>query len=253
MNDIFNFSRFVKYAKSQLLLQRKLLLLTSSGGFLALFIFTLLFLGSSFNWREQNWTALFMTSGFIIAALITGNAFPFLRNQKACQNALMIPASTLEKFVYEFALKIVVFSILYPLLFQLMASIAVPLIEFIRPDRTYIPFSFDPIIKPGEEFYFTALLMGYIFTISLAFAGASTFRRSPLIKTVLFVSIIILLIIGYLYFIVEELHLNNGVEYALTNTFSEKSEAFSWFFFFLGISSLSSFTYAFFKLKEREA
>lgn len=252
MTDIFKLPRFLKYAKAQITLQRKQLLLMISGGFIALFLFTLLFYGNNNYWRENDWTGLFLTSGAISALLFAGHAFPFLRSKEACQNALMIPASALEKFTYEFVLKIILFTLLFPILFQLMASTVLPLVEFIHPKKTFLPFSFDPILNPGEKYLSTSLVLGYFFIISVAFAGASALRRYPLIKTLVIIGSIILLGVGYFYFLFAELNLKNGIRHIVESVIPGEREAFIWLFYFLGISSLITLTYAYFKLKERE-
>ncbi len=252
MNDIFNFSRFVKYAKAQIILQRRLLLLIVSGGFLALFFFTLLLLVGNRSWDTNNWIFLFFISGAIIALLLAGQAFPFLRSKEASQNTLMIPVSTFEKFTYEFVLKIILFVLLYPILFKLMASSVLSLTEFIKPERIFTPFSFDPIIYNHKEYLLPTVLLGCLLAVSLAFAGASTIKRYPLIKTIVIVGIMILTGLGYLYLLFEKMKLEKGITYVIENIIGDGNSAFIWLYLFFGISSITAFIYAFFNLKERE-
>lgn len=252
MNDIFNFSRFVKYAKAQLILQRKLFLLIISGGFLALFFFTLILFATNSRWDKEDWSILFLMSGAISALLFAGHAFPFLRTKEACQNTLMIPASTLEKFTYEFVLKIVLFTLLYPVLFKLMAGTVLPLAEFINPERAFVPFSFDPIIHTNKEYLLPTAVLGYLFTVSLAFAGASALKRYPLIKTIVIVGIIILVGVGYFYLLFGKLHLKNGISYVANYVIADQDSALIWLYYFLCISFITAWVYAFFNLKERE-
>lgn len=250
MNEIFKFSRFINYSKVQLVQGRKLFLLLFSGSFIVLFFFTLLLLANNKYWNLGDWNVLFLMSGAIGALLIVGHAFPFLRNKEARQNTLMIPVSTFEKFTYEFVFKIILFTLLYPILFQLMASTVLPLVEFIYPEKTFLPFLFD--LKFNDEHILPTVILGYLFAVSLAFAGASVIKRFPLAKTIVFVGIIILIGIGYLYILLEKLQLNTGLRYLGKHTIPDENAAFTWLYLFLTISSISAWAYAYYKLKERE-
>lgn len=252
MNQLFSFPRFAKYAMAQMRLRRKVLLLIIASSFLTLLITTLLFLVANKRCNEDDWMALFFTTGGISALLLIGHSFPFFRNKETCMNTLMLPASSFEKFSYEFVVKIVLFTLLYPLLFQLVAGIVPPIVEFIHPERTVLHFSFEPIIHIRKEFALPLICMGYLFAVSLAFAGASSIKRYPLIKTIVFVGITILLIVGYFYLLVEKLNLITGIGYVAGQAFGDDKSAFMWAFSFLGLSSLAAWIYAFFNLKERE-
>jgi len=252
MNQIFNFSRFIKYATYQTRIRRNIYLPTIAGFSVALFLFMLFLLSVNSYWKQNEWTVLFFTSFAITGLLLIGNAFPSLRNKEKRINMLMLPVSVFEKYTYEYIIKVVLFAILYPLLFVILSSLAVHIAGIINPDKTILSFSFDPILHPRHDYVMRLIFWIYLFSSSLIFAGAAAIKKHPLIKTLLLVGTVIMGTIGYFYIIFKELRLGNGIQYVAKNTISDEKEAFTWLFTLLGISACTALTYAFFKLKEKE-
>lgn len=252
MNQIFNFSRFIKYATYQARIKRNIYLPTIGGFSVALFLFMLFLLSVNNYWKQDEWTVLFFTSFAITGLLLIGNAFPSLRKKEKRINMLMLPVSTFEKYTYEYIIKVVLFAIIYPLIFVIISSLVVPIAGVINPDRTIVSFSFDPIFNPHQKHIIGLIFWIYLFCSSLVFAGAAAIKKHPLIKTLLFVGTVIMITIGYFYMIFEKFKLGNGIQYVVKNTISNETEAFTWLFTLLGISACSALTYAFFKLKEKE-
>lgn len=252
MNQIFNFSRFFHYARYQTSMNRRSMLLTVGGASVALFLFLLFFMRTTLRWDQHHWPPLFMISAIIGGLLFIGNSFGYLRKKESTLNTLMLPASVYEKYIYEYMGKVVLYTVLYPILFYIVSIPVVALAEFIRPERIYASFSFDPIFSPKNKTPYMVTAWVYFFASSLIFAGATAFKKYPLVKSLVFVGAIFLIGFSYVYLSFQKLHLNNGMQYLAETFIGESDTALIWLYWILGISAITSLVYGFFKLKEKE-
>lgn len=255
-NQLFSLKRFWTYAVSSLTLHhRQLLLMTGavSAGLL-LFLSFLMFINR--NWHEHQWIPVLVFVVPIAGLLYVGSAFPDLRSKEKTIGFLMTPASSFEKFLYEFIERIVFFCILFPILLYLVGNLAFITTEAIKHTMG-IPFDAESLsyrqfpnkILPEEGKNLLAL--GALSALCLAFAGAAVFRKFPLIKTIIFVCIVLFSIVGYFVLIFERMHLNRPwLEPYLENL--GKQNILSLFAVLLTIFILVILSYAYFKLKEKE-
>jgi len=262
-NNSFSIQRLMLLCKQSLIIYKKPIGITLAG-FSAIIFIALILAQSAANFR--NWdnngdsTAtfifLFLQFGFIYTCL----SFPAFRSKEKSMVYLMLPASVSEKFTFELLTRIVLYIVLMPLLFWLVANIEGIIVHSFIPELANYKFSFRDgflaIVKNGK-FEFWALILtiqGILFVFIAPFTGASHFSKSPLLKTVFtFLSIIA----GYGFFVfllveglgLEHIHSMNNRVLFMNNTDSA--------LVFLGILStlinLSLLSIAFFKLKEKEA
>ena len=260
-NNSFSFQRFTLLCKQSFIINKKLIGI-SLGSFSGM-LFLILFgnqSGAHFNqWENHDYLGTFVFLFFVLGIIYTCLSFPAFRSKEKSMVYLMLPASVSEKFTFELLTRIVLYIVLMPLLFWLVANIEGIVVHSFMPELTNYKFSFRDgfltIVKNGK-FEFWALILtiqGILFVFIAPFTGASHFSKSPLLKTVF---TFLTIIAGYGFFVfllikgldLEHIHsMNNHV------LFLNKENAL----LFLGIIStlinLSLLSIAFFKLKEKEA
>ncbi len=258
MNQIFSPSRFFKYAAYQYRMRSKILLLTVSGAFIALsFLIFFMFMASNFRWYSRSWPPLFFMTGAIAAILYIGNSFPYFRKKDTTVSMIMLPASVLEKFVYEYMVRVIFFTLFFPILFYLAAYLTVSIVHFIFPAKQIASFSFDFTFnelsrKSDYLLFFYVLPALYILTSTLFITGAVIARRYPLIKTLVFVGMFILSVIGYFYLIFEDMNLDDGIEYIAQRIWETQESAIKTMFIVIVCAIITTLTYTYYKIKEKE-
>ncbi|HOO84007.1 MAG TPA: hypothetical protein PLS94_05565 [Prolixibacteraceae bacterium] len=216
------------------------------------------------HWNS-NWDVIFMFGFYITGLLYSGFAFTAFRSKERTITELMIPVSAFERFLYEFIYKIVFFLLLYPSIFYVSSSMAVGFRNALAIPSKVSSATVNGISTfPFETVSFQKLtsdlepgLFGMIFTLSvlafvLALAGSATFRKLPLIKTIVFVGLLMLSVIGYTYLLFEKLKLDQSWMVKLEHNVSSEHGFLigTLVFAFIGLVAMA-FTY--FKLKEKEA
>ncbi len=252
MNQVFNLKRFLNFARCQFLMNRKTYAYTLGGfSIILLLVEVLIILTNNRYWNEHNWTAMFLITIAIAGLLIIGHSFPFLRKKANTHQYLVMPASVVEKFVHEFLFKLVLFITLFFLLFPFISDLALNIVYFIGVKKTLVSFSYRQLFI--EETEIVKLVTSiFLLAFSLAFAGSAAIRRYPLIKVILIIGGLFLTCVGYFYLIFEHWNLDRGVEYVMRNIMKDEIVALNVALSIIGFTVLMSWTYAFFKLKERE-
>jgi len=252
MNQIFNFSRFIKLLSFNLNIHKKRYLLLLGGAFAALFLFQLVVLLSNPRWNNMDWAGLFIGTGVVGALFYFGKSFPYLRKKETTIDALMIPASVFEKYLLEIVSRFVVYFMVFPVIFYLASHLSAIFATILTEDISYSGFMFASAFDKVSNEAFTIMAWVFAFGASIVFAGAATIRKYPLIKTIVFVGVVFILMVGYFYIIIEVIDLKQGLEYMTRGLNVSKDSALTILKLFLGCSTLITLVYAFFKLKERE-
>lgn len=219
-------------------------------------IITWLFANKGMNKHE--WIPALIFSSLVALLPLIGHAFHPFRKKDATQAMLLIPASHLEKYTYEFILKIIIVPTLFILLFPIISNTVVDILQYFKPNRKFVEFTYSIVFEPmkgsKEPFYLIIYLISFI--VSFSFAGSIVFRKYPLVKTAIFLGIVVLIIIGYVYLVDEILNIERGINYAMSMVFDNNISSQRGFYIIqvLGIiSTLTALSYGFFKLKEKEA
>ena len=260
-NNSFSFQRLVLLSRQSMIIYKKPIGIALAG-FSAIIFIALILMQSAANFR--NWDNgdsmaafifLFLQFGFIYTCL----SFPAFRSKEKSMVYLMLPASVSEKYTFELLTRIVLYIVLMPLLFWLVANIEGIVVHSFMPELTNYKFSFRDgflaIVKNGK-FEFWALILtiqGILFVFIAPFTGASHFSKSPMLKTI-FTFLSIIAAYGFFVFLLvkglglDHIHsINNKI------LFLTKDNALM----FLGILStlinLSLLSIAYFRLKEKEA
>ena len=262
-NNIFNLKRFGKYAKSTLALNIKQTMLMWGVLAISIFIISLIAMAqNSSQWNKEGWIPVFIGIYFVIGIIYAGFAFSQFRSKEKTIMSMMVPVTAFERFLYEFIEKIASYILLYPILFWVFSSLAVFVrnsipVEFTKIEvngfRTF-PFEIISYQKPIVTSEDGLILMFFtlsIFLFIIVFAGAATFRKYPLVKTIVFVGGVLAVTAGYFVLIFEKLRLNNPWIANLEHTMTAQQGFLTGTILF-AIMGLTALVYAYFKLKEKE-
>ena len=193
-NKYFSPVRFSRLLRNDWLINQKTYLFTLAG--LGIAIYALFY----FSMITTKHVGINQYTGFIVfylmvVGVVIGTAFPALTNKIKTGNYLLAPGSTLEKFLVQFVLRIVIFVPVALLIFWISAHLAK---ASLIPDPKI---GFDPAVSISD-FRFSELMDGIAFfdkmtivfsifsTACLFFAGSVYFNRFALVKTLILTAII---------------------------------------------------------------
>ncbi len=197
MNNIFSFKRTIKIIRKDMFSEYKNLLtgiLASAGVMItisALFMLYQKFYGFNKTQAEYFHYTIYIILLFLGGFIVTSSMFKDLHDKSKNIYWLTLPGSTFEKVLSRFLLSSILFVLILTLLYPVFATLSelFNLLLFdIRHDY------FNPFTKDVLK-----LIPYFLVTQSIFFAGASTFKKIPFIKTLLFLA---------LYLIVSSLLLN---------------------------------------------
>ena len=264
-NNSFSFQRFTMLCKQSFVINKKLIGI-SLAGFAGTLFMLLLF--SQFqthfsNWGIKEYRVTFFFLFFTLGVIYSSLSFPAFRSKEKSMAFLMLPASATEKFVFEFLSRIVVFILIMPLYFWLIANFEGLVVHSFVPELTNYKFSFGmlgngflSVVKDGRfEFWAMILVIQVVLFVFIApFAGASHFSKSPLLKTLFVFSLIIA---GYgfsVYLLIKGLNLEGMHPVNDRVLFMHNTDGALMFFGILSTAiNLSLLSIAYFRLKEKEA
>jgi len=145
----------------------------------------------------------------IFAILYVGHAFPAFRSKESTIHYLMIPASVLEKFLFELISRIGLVLIILPVLFWCTFNLQGYIFAIFTTDTfESIGLQHTVLLDVPEKYralLYALITGGALFALSLAFAGSAMFDKQPLVKTLFALAVIVMLFVGYSYVVVEHL------------------------------------------------
>lgn len=128
-NKFFSFSRFSQLLRNDFLLNYKKYLLTIVGGFIMGFIVMYLYMPSRIysysnsGFDATRYSSLFIMCLFGLGAFV-GSAFSELSGKVKISNYLLVPASTFEKFLSQFAIRFIAGTIIFLVIFWIDTHLA---------------------------------------------------------------------------------------------------------------------------------
>jgi hypothetical protein len=257
IQSIFSIKRFGLLIKRETIMKQSFLLMAIAGVIITITTAIVLFLMTDRSIR-LNWDDFIFPVSIIMFAifgiLFSGTAFPALRNHKKTLDFLLVPNSTTEKYLYEVLFRIVAYSLVFPVLFWIGANLGGIIINSFTLDHYDLGYNlFYPFKEIHKYMRITetevAIYSFALFLISIPFTGAAFFSKVPLLKTAIFLAILV----GASFFygwILDGIFNFTHTRY-LGNDVSEKA-AMNWVTAALLFSTLVLHTSAFFRLKERE-
>jgi len=261
-NQTFNIKRFITFSRYNLSINIKKyisqLLIIAIGIFCILFIVP----ASSHSFHSDEWANTFIILGIITLLYAIACSFSYLHRKESRIEYLLKPASTTEKFLFEFLFRFVGALIIFPILFFLMGKLSYPILKVYRILIDWSSASLDPIscINPDYIFHFifggqvvgAIIIIGFILLIiSILFAGSIVFKKAFLAKTTGFIIAIGALIGIYFYILTQKLRVTTPVIPVKIGKLPINQQ-YSIFIIIFGLLILCTLFYAFFKLKEKE-
>jgi hypothetical protein len=246
--------------KLSLRVNKKLILISLAGvtGTLFIGLFLLQAMINFEYWGQGEYMTTFFFIFLFLGLIYTSQSFPAFRSKTKSLSFLMLPASNSEKYVFELLTRIIAFVIFMPFLYWIVSNIEGIIVHHYVPQMVNYKFSFLDVIskfskteKPGN-WGILAITQTILFVFTAAFAGASHFSKSPLIKTLLTFSTIVTgyFLLSFLLF--KGLNLKE-IQPSANNIFFHKNNALIFFAVAGVLINLSLLAIAWFRLKEKEA
>ena len=150
----------------------------------------------------------------IFGVLYVGHSFPALRSKESTMNYLLVPASLLEKFIFEFVSRVGLIVLMLPILYWITFHLQGFLFTIFTTE-SFESVNIQYLVRlhdePKVDFLFWIYVVSFLamlFGFVLAFTGSAMFTKQPLVKTLFSLAIIIIFYIAYTY--VAVVHLGVG-------------------------------------------
>lgn len=187
-SSVFSMSRFSNLVKREWTLNKNNLLISLVGSATAIFVIGLIMLMNFPRNLVGQINGFFLTSLFVGGAIFSGYAFPGFRSKAKTMEYLLVPASALEKFAFEFLFRIVVYLIAYPLIFCVAINASSLIINLMYPNYNIMFYYFQDFVEIFDisQFHFiiyTSIFLALMLVFALPLLGASHFRKNPLFST----------------------------------------------------------------------
>ncbi|MCK5704983.1 MAG: hypothetical protein KAI29_27715, partial [Cyclobacteriaceae bacterium] len=144
-----------------------------------------------------------------------GQAFPGFRSKEKIMDYLMTPASSFEKFLFEFTNRILLYLILFPIIYWAVTNLVTGIFQQYNPEYINYKFAYGDLIGSNLSNRELSLAMSLGFLMfTLPFTGATYFQKIPLLKTILIVALLVGIYFGIGFLLFKGLHIQ---EYRLAN------------------------------------
>ena len=260
--DTFNISRFSLLVRQYFIHNNRIMLYSVIGycGVVFLVLSMVQLEDSAARPLDVEYFIAFLTASVaVIGILFTGHSFQAFRASQTTANYLTIPASTLEKFLFELFYRFGSTLIILPLLFWVTFHSQGYFFQLFIESK-FIPVSFTEVVQDlvseADNAYWIITFIAALsmFALSIAFTGAAHFSKQPLVKTLFSVTVIILFFVVFIYVVFEQLGLES---YRLNESLwllpSTDTSAFRSFSIAAILGTLLMLSVSFLKLKEKEA
>jgi hypothetical protein len=260
------------YCRHSLIINKKIIGI-SLIGFVGTLFLVLLFFQSIDNhfeaWKLKDYIVLFYIYFFGLGLTYTSSSFPAFRTKEKSMHYLMLPISSSEKFAFELITRIILFLILMPLMYWIVANLEGTIIHSYIPEFVNYKFSFSEAytemtrtirnVNGKMQLTQMAPIIQYLFfqcglfVFLFLFAGASHFSKSPLLKTLFTFSLLVGGNFLLIYLLFKGLNLRDyhQAENKIFNI-SVQEEFPKIAAIVLTIINLAFLTIAWFRLKEKE-
>ena len=258
----FSFHRLVLLFKRSLIINKKRFAIAISA-FSGILFITLVWAQASVdfsNWGKHAYLSTFISVFLSLGISYAAFSFPAFRSKEKSMTYLMLPASAAEKFAFELLSRIVAFIILMPLLFWVIANLEGALVHHYYPELINYQLSFGKSLTEATKDHefnqvIFLIIQMVLFGFIAAFTGASHFSKSPLFKTLLTFSIIVISYILFSLFLVKAFDLLQGLSAGNKGMHFRGNTDMVIIVFKIGftLTNLVLLAIAWFSLKEKEA
>jgi hypothetical protein len=261
-SNTFSWKRFLMLFKQHYLQNNKLLLYAAVAYIGVIFLLlTMVQLGNDRAPHDLEIFGAFII-GFVsvFGILFTGYSFPAFRRKESAINYLMVPASTLEKFLFEFLSRLSIVFILLPTLFWMTFHFQGYFFNLFSPIEfqtigfgQLLDFELPEEIREQAFWVFTLIISLVLLAFVLPFTGGAIFSKQPLIKTLFAVAIIVIFYAVCIYVALETLGVGNYQPNDSLWLFPHSQNAAMRFFGSLAVfTNVAILIVAYKKLKEKE-
>lgn len=208
-NNIFSRKRFQLLFKQHFIHNAQFLLL-STGAYVGVIFIVLSIVQVGDNLRPHdlnNFQGFLIGFVTVFGILYVGHSFPAFRSKESTIYYLMLPASALEKFVFEFVSRIGIILLTLPLLYWVTFHLHGYFFS-IFTDAIFEPIGIQYLIKIDDDvplLIYALVTGGMLFALSLAFTGSAMFTKQPLVKSLFAVAMVVMFFGGYSYIVIEHL------------------------------------------------
>jgi hypothetical protein len=216
-NQVFSFKRLKGLLLQSYYLNGKILLVTTCGYIGSIFL-TLLFLllvdRHYLHWNNRDYFNTFLFFFIPGGVMYSCLAFSGFRSKERRYSYLMLPVTVLEKFIYEFVGRVILFIIIIPIVFWIVANIGGSIVHFFDADFLNYKYSFVLGLEKAGFFKTSVrelliVVSGGLLLFTVPFLGATYFRKNPTLKLLLSVGVIIIFYVIYIALLVKFLDLKN--------------------------------------------
>lgn len=274
-NNYFNFGRFARLFRQDLLINKTKYFLTVIGLGFVTYLLSYWFLSSSKDSLVSNSeliNVLYFTCFLfymMVVGVVVGTAFPDLTDKIKASNYLLSPGSTFEKFLLQFLLRMGLFIPIALGIFWIAIRLAK---GSLTPQLLYEDKIFDPSVIPYFEFRLLVtrgtdelwdawqivfMIFGFFSYGAYLLAATTFFKRYALIKAVIISGILLgscilfSILLSHIFYPLETHGFN--VQLPIVRV-TEHWDNFKVFFLLLSLFSWIFFLcITYFKLKEKEA
>jgi len=256
MNNTFNINRFGKLVKQQYQLSGKSLALTLSSIFIGYTLILLIFTFNNSHISSIEWLPFFIILNTGIALPFAAYAFPAFRSKEKTFDYLLLPCSITEKFTFNIIVRIIAPWIVLPIIFYVSSRLATELALWYHPYTNIEAFSLSTILGQIDHdklgIALTSIVLTALIHQSVLFAGATVFKKQPLIKTLVVLGITAGIVIFYFYTIIEWAEIYKDGRMPWFVVFENKETAVNYLIGLEIVLLITTWAYAFFKVKEKE-
>jgi hypothetical protein len=207
-NNIFSRKRFLLLFKQHFIHNAQLLWLSAVAYIGVIFIvLSLVQAGNNLEpHRLENFQGFLVVFVTVFGILYVGHSFPAFRSKESTINYLMLPASVLEKFVFEFLIRIGTILLMLPVLYWITFH-AQGYFFTLFTEKIFQAIGVEYIVKLDvpEDYQlliYSVVTGSVLLVLSLAFTGAAMFSKQPLVKTLFAVAVIVMFFVGYSYIVI---------------------------------------------------
>lgn len=260
-NNMFSIKRFILLFKQSVIVNKNLIGISLIGvaGILFVSLFFLQSINNYQRWTNSSCMVYFLFCYVSLGGIFTSQSFPAFRSKEKSLVYLLLPASSSEKFIFEFLTRIIALILLFPPVFWIIVNLEGAIVHHYIPRLVNYNFSF----RVGFDEFFNrdkvsdwnifAIVQFFLFVYLVTFTGACHFSKSPRTKTLFTLSVIVggYVLLGYLLY--RGLNLKEYNMNTKSILFMRKKEDLFIFLSIVGIVvNLSLIAIAWFRFKEKE-
>ncbi|MDO3695080.1 hypothetical protein QVZ41_09515 [Wenyingzhuangia sp. chi5] len=258
MEKYFNPTRFSKYFRYNLSIHYKAYFITCIILLIGLVCTNYIYLCSNHEYKANTHVTIYTLSYCLSAVLVIGTGFPELRSKSKTIYFITIPASILEKYLVQFFIRIICFTIIYHVLFWISLKLAHHFYMLTDYKKHFViyDYSFFSALENGYSSKSYSLFSLIISICLLVFTGSAIYKKFALFKTVFtifaFLFGIYILLLIYSHIFNPEVTHGFYPELQPRNVYQEYNTMILLMIAISCVTSILLLPLAYFKLKEKE-